>query len=206
MLDFDALQQLTEELQPLFIGKSLNFTLGKLKAHGDQVLNRFNVMTDGFSLDNILPLLAKLNRTAELDEFLSLLGVQSAQQKQVKTPTKSKILLLGRSQIADNEINKIFQEYGIDTNRVIIQREYNELKKQGFTANSDKYDLILLGPIPHKTATTGDAVGTIGKIKELYGDKVIVLQNNGTPKITRHTIEDALNNAILQNLIQSNTH
>ncbi|MCQ2574878.1 MAG: hypothetical protein MJ156_02110 [Alphaproteobacteria bacterium] len=205
MLDFDALQQLANKIQPLFVDKNLNFTLGKLKAHND--LNRFNELIEGFDLENIFPLLAKLNRTSELNEFLTLLNQFDSIQKQRTTdPSQTKILIIGRSKITENEIKKIFQECGIDINRVVIRREYTELKKQGIKANIDKYALILIGPTPHKTASTGDSCGTLSELKALYGDKVIVLQNNKHPKMTNNTITEAVRFAIAQHLIQPNTY
>jgi len=202
MLDLDAIQQLVNKIQPLFIGKNLEFTIGKLKAKDKQILSKFNTMVEGFDLTNILPLLAKLNRLEELDEFLDLLDItEEKEEKQQKNTSDKPILIIGRSQIAENEIKKIFKEFGIDTNRVIVQREYDELKKQGVNINPDKYSLILIGPTPHKTATTGDACGTMKKIQEICGNKVIVLENNGHPKITRNTIEQAILQAKARQLI-----
>lgn len=201
MLETEELLHLIEKLTAYFAGGSFSNLIKSMQESG--TYDRFVKIIQPDGIENITPLVMRLNRVGELDEFLRLINYETNSQSGKNQPNK--ILIVGRSEIKNDDVQQIIRELHLDPNQIEIIREFDKLKSTdlGFLKNSSKYKLVLVGPMPHSTKTKDKYNSAIVRLQSEPGfPKAMPLIINGNYKITKTNIKQAIGSAIESGLIQ----
>ena len=144
--------------------------------------------------------LTYLNRTEQLDNLLDLLGVSSADS----VAQKGIIVVVGDSEVSKQCLLAIGKECGISKDRFEFCLSYDEAKKFNFkkTQYSDRYSLIMIGPMPHSSYGSGDFNSALSALRNTDGYPPVVSLGFQSLKITKtnfkNTLEELINNKILK--------
>ncbi|HHT82672.1 MAG TPA: hypothetical protein GX003_04480 [Acholeplasmataceae bacterium] len=152
------------------------------------------------------------NRTGQLQSYLQKIEYEdfniSKEKAYFTNKQRSKIIVIGDSNIKENIIIGIFKEAGISKERLELVLDYNSAKNYKFSKleYNTNYGAIIFGPIPHSTKEKGYYSSVIYKIKEEYWayPEVIQLGSQGSLKITKTNLSNAVNELITRNIIQGN--
>lgn len=143
--------------------------------------------------------LTYLNRTEQLDNLLDLLGVSSADS----VAQKGIIAVVGDSEVSKQCLLAIGKECGISKDRFEFCLNYDEAKRFNFkkTQYSDRYSLIMIGPMPHSSYGSGDFSSALSALRNTDGYPPVVSLGLQSLKITKtnfkNTLEELINNKIL---------
>ena len=144
--------------------------------------------------------LTYLNRTEQLDNLLDLLGVSSVDS----VAQKGIIVVVGDSEVSKQCLLAIGKECGISKDRFEFCLSYDEAKKFNFkkTQYSDKYSLIMVGPMPHSSYGSGDFSSALSALRNTDGYPPVVSLGFQSLKITKtnfkNTLEELIRNKILR--------
>ncbi len=202
MLETEELLGLIEKLTAYLAGGSFNSLIKSMQESG--TYDRFMEIIQPEGIENITPLIMRLNRVGELDEFLRLINYKTNLNSGKNQ--SSKILIIGRSEIKPDDIQQIVRELHLDPNQIEIIREFDKLKSTDFAflKNNSKYKLVLVGPMPHSTKTKDKYNSAIVRLQSERGfPRTMPLIINGNYKITKTNIKQAIGSAIESGLIQS---
>lgn len=143
--------------------------------------------------------LAYLNRTEQLDNLLDLLGISSADS----VAQKGIIVVVGESEVTKQCLLAIGKECGISKDRFEFCLSYDEAKRFNFkkTQYSDKYSLIMVGPIPHSSYGSGDFSSALSAIRNTEGYPPVVSLGFQSLKITKSNFKNTLEELIRNNII-----
>lgn len=143
--------------------------------------------------------LAYLNRTEQLDNLLDLLGISSADS----VAQKGIIVVVGESEVTKQCLLAIGKECGISKDRFEFCLSYDEAKRFNFkkTQYSDKYSLIMVGPIPHSSYGSGDFSSALSAIRNTEGYPPVVSLGFQSLKITKSNFKNTLEELIHNNII-----
>ena len=114
------------------------------------------------------------------------------QQISIK-PKQKKVLIIGGTKVKDKDIKGIAKTYGISSDRLDLHLDFMEIK--GFDISelqySNKYDCILIGPIPHKTPNIGNYDSMISMLENErnYPPFQKITTKRGDLKITKESIK-----------------
>ena len=157
--------------------------------------------------DRLSERLIFLNRTGEIDAFLEMLGIgQIDENLPRKRERAGKIAVIGISSAGRRELTAIGESLGIDKRRFDFCLTEKELKRYNFGKLqwTDKYALVLAGPMPHHLK---------GDEKAMYRSKLSVIETEpGYPpvirlgknelKISKTGFRDALSECLEKGLIE----
>ena len=157
--------------------------------------------------DKIWERLAIANRNGSLSHLLAKLGWQDI-LSEIQSPEDSfhfyadgKIIVLGGTEVKEKNLRGVCKELGFtDKDRFEFYLDYEHLKNFDYRRlqwNSE-YRLVLVGPMPHKTAGTGEFNSAISAMKSPNQGypRVIKLQAGNSLKITKQNFTDTLRNQL----------
>ena len=164
--------------------------------------------------DHWAPILAKLNRTGELETLLSLLGAEHLlkQDTGYHVYNTEKIVVIGESAVkADVLLGvgkslgiDIGKSLGIDKNRFVLYLDYEDAKKQALDKKLQwhpEYSVVLFGPTPHSGKAKGDASSVITAIESGEGYPPVVRLGKNELKITKSDFRQKLQELLETGLI-----
>ncbi len=158
-------------------------------------------------LEEIYAKVMEANRRDELDDLLVKWGFDD-----ITTPAPifesfkgGKIVVLGQSEVKESVLLAIANSLGIEKSRFEFCLDYDLVKKYNFRklCCAPQYRVVLVGPMPHKTAGTGDSSSAIAEM-EANRDypRVVRLSGSNALKITKNSFRDALQTLIAEEYIQ----
>ncbi len=114
-------------------------------------------------------------------------------------PRRSKILIVGESQVAENQLWGICKSLGLRKDQVEFVLDYNAFDTVSFA--SLRYNSgvagILVGPVPHKVPGCDDPANTLQQSPG-YPPTVKVTNKSGELKITKSSFRSAVQKLMLQ--------
>lgn len=139
--------------------------------------------------DSLLTVLTKLNRTGQLDEFLSLLGMSHllGLDNGYQVYRTGKIIVVGQSDVKADVLLTVAGKLGINKNRFELHLEYEDAAKLDLrkTQWNPIYSVILVGPMPHSGITKGDFSSVISAIENQEGYPPVQRLGTNGLKITK---------------------
>lgn len=154
--------------------------------------------------DKLMERIIYLNRTNRLESFLELLGFVKEDNFLDSTRSKNgKIIVVGESEVTKQCLLAIGKECGISKDRFEFCLSYDEAKRFNFkkTQYSDKYSLIMVGPMPHSSYGSGDFSSALSALRNTDGYPPVVSLGFQSLKITKtnfkNTLEELIRNKIL---------
>lgn len=158
--------------------------------------------------EDLVAILAKLNREEKLEDFCRMIGAEEAlgsQQEELFQPTKSgMIVVLGDSQVKENYMQGILKNLGLRKERLECHLGYHEAKSFPFRTirYQVKYALILVGSMGHKAEDIGDYSSAIAMMEQEDGYPPVVRLGTNGLKITKSNFREALEKALKDGIIQ----
>lgn len=147
--------------------------------------------------DSLLPALVKANRTGELSNLLSLLGLSNLLGEEERfTAMPTRVIVLGSSTVKEDKLRSLVRKFNLNPDDFEFVLGYNELKHFNFSKLRDTYvyKAILAGPMPHSTPGKADCSSFITEVKnhpEQY-PQLIELRDSNELKITNNSFGQAL--------------
>ncbi len=157
-------------------------------------------------LDEIRIRVLKANREDSLDQLLASIGMNDLIETQYLPGNKDgKIVVLGASDVDEAHLLITAGKLGIDKRRFEFCLDYEAMQKYNFRKlqYTDKYRLILVGPMPHSTAGKADsssAIADMEKHPEMY-PRIIRLSAGSSLKITKSGFKEVLERLIHEDFI-----
>ena len=148
------------------------------KLNEEQLITVSEIISDAFKSDSI-KIIAHLDATNKLDEFLKITGLKSGVRKELErnlTPTR-RVLVVGDGLAKESEYRQKCREAGISPANFEFYLDYKDGAKIDFDKykNNPKYGGIIVGAMPHS-----------GKSKGTYSSVIEYLENEpGFPKVVR---------------------
>lgn len=160
-----------------------------------------------YSIDSLEwnQIVIRLNRTQELDHFLSLLGHEEYHPLSniLQTNKSGKILIIGSSQVKEKDVIKACKELNISEQRLELVLEYKDNYNFIKTHNNPDYAAILVGPLPHMAKGVDGYSSIISKIETENGyPPVIRIRNTtGDLHISKKSLKNCLTECVKNNVI-----
>ncbi len=144
--------------------------------------------------------LTYLNRTEQLDNLLDLLGVSYVES----VAQKGIIVVVGDSEVSKQCLLAIGKECGISKDRFEFCLSYDEAKRFNFKKiqYSDRYSLIMIGPMPHSSYGSGDFSSALSALRNTEGYPPIVTLGAQSLKITKTNFKNTLEQLIHNNILR----
>lgn len=150
-------------------------------------------------------LVTSYNRAGKLEEFLSWLGLECLLNGSLiyNPRLHGKIVVIGQISTQIKHLIGVAKEMGFSRDRFEFIADYNEAKTFNFSKlmNSDKYALVLVGPIPHSTSYKGDFASIISCMEHTEGYPPVVRIGSSNLKITKTGFRDSLEKSIEDKLV-----
>jgi len=150
-------------------------------------------------LDGVGERLAKANREGTLQDIISRLGWDDLLphiDDSFSSYPDGKIVILGASEVKEKVIYGIAKQFGLSKKRFDLCLDYHTIKQYEFRKlqYAPSYRVILVGPMPHKTAGSGDFSSTISALQQPDAGfpKVVELRSGSELKITKANLTEAL--------------
>lgn len=147
--------------------------------------------------ERLLPAMGRANRTGELETLLRLLGVEDLIGDDGAVDLRPKrVLVLGDSEVKVQKLRSIVRHAGGDPSLFDFALGYGELKHYNFASlrGSDKYQAVLVGPLPHSTPGKLDASSAVAEMEshpDLYPPVYRLFDSTGL-KITNNSFRRAV--------------
>lgn len=157
-------------------------------------------------LDEIRVRVLRANREDTLDQLLASMGMHDLIEVQSQPGNKDgKIVVLGASNVDEAHLLITAGKLGIYKSRFEFCLDYDAIQKYNFRKlqYSDKYRLILVGPMPHSTtgkADSGSAIAEMEKHPEMY-PRIVRMSAGTTLKITKSGFKDVLESMLREDYI-----
>lgn len=157
-------------------------------------------------LDDIRVRVLRANRDDTLDSLLTLMGMHDLMEVQAQPGNKKgKIAVLGASDVDAAHLLITAGKMGLDKSRFEFCLDYDAIQKYNFRKlqYSDKYRLILVGPMPHSTTGTSDSSSVIAEMEkhpEMY-PRIYRMTAGSALKITKSGFKDVLESMIREDYI-----
>lgn len=139
--------------------------------------------------DKLLGILTKLNRTGELDSFLSMIEMteHTLTNKEYEVYKTGKIVIIGQSDVKAEVLLSIANKLGISKDRFELLLEYNDAKKYNFNKLQwdPTYCAVLVGPMPHSGKSKGDHGSILSAIENEQGYPPVIRMGETSLKITK---------------------
>ena len=149
--------------------------------------------------------LIRLNRENQLEDLFRLIGASHllhSGEIDNRNP-KGKILVIGQSSVKVSELLAVGKKLGFEKERFEFSLDYEAGKKYDFKKIqwSDKYSLILVGPMPHSGVSKGSYSSVIVAIENEDGYPPIMRMGTEKLKITKSSFFESLEKAREERLI-----
>jgi hypothetical protein len=157
-------------------------------------------------LDEIRSRVLLANRTGTLDQLLTVMGMHDLIEPQAQAGNRDgKIVVLGASDVDEAHLLITAGKLGIDKNRFEFCLDYDAIQKYNFRKlqYSDKYRVILVGPMPHSSAgkaESGSAIADMERHQDMY-PRIIRMNAGTTLKITKSGFRETLKTLLHENYI-----
>ena len=157
-------------------------------------------------LDEIRIRILRANREDTLDHLLASMGMYDLMEVQSLSGNKNgKIVVLGASDVDEAHLLITAGKLGIDKSRFEFCLDYESIQKYNFRKlqYSEKYRLILVGPMPHSSAgkaDSGSAIAEMEKHPEMY-PRIIRMSAGSALKITKSGFKEVLESMLQENYI-----
>ena len=157
-------------------------------------------------LDEIRVRVLRANREGKLDQLLTSIGMHDLIEAQPQLGNKEgKIVVLGASEVDEKHLLITAGKMGLDKSRFEFCLDYDAIQKFNFRKlqYSDRYRLILVGPMPHSTtgkADSGSAIAEMEKHPEMY-PRILRLSAGSSLKITKFSFKNVLESMIREEFI-----
>ena len=154
-----------------------------------------------------LQIITELNRTEELNTFLSLIKHLEFNTNYTETLNnkKGKVLIIGQTSLSREHIENICTNLGIHKKRLELHLDYEDSKNYNFDSlrYNDNYAVILIWPGPHKTKSTGKYSSVISKIMNTSGFPCIkkLVDSSNSLKFSKNSLQNALKDCISNDII-----
>lgn len=152
-------------------------------------------------LDEIRTRVLIANRSGNLEELLLSMGLSDLMETPALDGDRNgKIVVLGASDVDEQHLLGLAGKMGLDKSRFEFCLDYEAMQKYNFRKlqYSDKYRVVLVGPMPHSTHGTSDsssAISDMEKHPEMY-PRIIRMWNGNTLKITKTGFREVLERLI----------
>ncbi len=144
---------------------------------------------------------AKNFNTANIVDFF--LNIDNDIIKNYDSIIKSKILVIGRSEVRKKDLLGIIKSYGLNEDLFEFVLEYDNAKNYNFNKlrNNEKYQAVMIGPIPHKIR--GIDTNLISKLEknEEYPHTIRLINGNDELKISKSTFSKTLDFLIQEKIL-----
>lgn len=157
-------------------------------------------------LEEIKKRVLQANRNNTLDQLLTNMGMSDLLSSYSQFSSKDgKIVVLGATDVSLKYLVMTAAKLGIDKSRFEFCLNYDELQKYNYhkLQYTDKYRLIMVGPMPHSSCGTNDSGSTIAEMEkhpEMYPR--IVRMTAGTElKITKSGFKEKLQTLLQEGFI-----
>ena len=123
-----------------------------------------------------------------------------------ETYPAGQIVVLGDSEVKKEKLLGIAKAMGISKDRIELCLDYEGLERYNFRKlhYCSKYRLVLVGPMPHKTAGAGDFSSAISAMQNDVGyPKVVELRAGGKLKITKTNFSEALQSLLAEGFLKA---
>lgn len=157
-------------------------------------------------LDEIRVRVLRANREDMLDHLLASMGMHDLIEVQSQPGNKDgKIVVLGASDVDEKHLLITAGKLGIDKTRFEFCLDYDAIQKYNFRKlqYTDKYRLILVGPMPHSTtgkADSGSVIADMEKHSEMY-PRIVRMSAGAALKITKSGFKDVLDRMLREGYI-----
>ena len=157
-------------------------------------------------MDAIRIRVLQANRTNTLDHLLFSMGMHDLIESWSQLGRKDgKIVVLGASDVDEKHLLITAGKLGVDKDRFEFCLDYEALKTYNYRKlqYSDKYRLILVGPMPHSTtgtADSGSAIAEMEKHPEMY-PRIIRITAGTALKITKHGFKETIEKLVSEGFI-----
>lgn len=151
-------------------------------------------------------ILSKLNRSGQLEDFLSLIDLTDLIPKQECFTTKEgKIVVAGKSEVSEAVLLGIAKKLGLGKERFEFCLDYEEAEKFDYkkTQYSFNYSLIMVGPMGHSGPQKGKYGSIISSLEQEKGYPPVIRIGSNDLKITKSSFRTALVNCLEQNIISA---
>lgn len=150
--------------------------------------------------EHLTTVLAKLNRTGELETLLCLLDMEHLlkQEPGYQVFKTGKIIVIGQSDVRKEDLLAIAKKLGLDKNRFEFHLGYEDAKNYDFSKTrwQASYSLIMVGPMPHSGSAKGDSGSIIASLESQEGYPPIVRLGSNGLKITKSDFKAKLEDVI----------
>lgn len=145
-------------------------------------------------------ILTRLNSKGLIYEFLDMIGQNHllGGNNYSSVNHNGKILVLGGTDVSPNVLLGIAKKLNIDPNRFEFCLGYDEAKRFDNTRlkGSNKYAVIIVGPMPHKTVGTYGYSSAITAMERDGGYPPVLRAGNNELKLTKTSFRECLLNCI----------
>lgn len=156
-------------------------------------------------LDNHLEeILIKLNRTGQIQELLSLLGLDDKSEENLMDDCKSgKIVVIGTSEVSKDKLAAVAKRLGIDTDRFEFFLNYDDAKTFNFRKlqYNSNYSLIMVGSMPHSGHAKGDYSSVITALEREEGYPPVRRMGSSRLNISKSSFRSDLESLIQEKMI-----
>lgn len=157
-------------------------------------------------LDEIRVRVLRANREGTLDQLLASMGMHDLIEVKAQPGNKNgKIVIIGASDVDEKYLLITAGKLGIDKSRFEFYLDYDAIQKYNFRKlqYSDKYRLILVGPMPHSTTGKADSSSVIAemeKCQDMY-PRIIRMGSGNELKISKTGFRDVLQELLEEDYI-----
>lgn len=159
--------------------------------------------------EDLTRILVNLNRDDKLEDFCRLIGAEdvlASKRENLFQPSKSGyIVVLGDSQVKENQMQGILKKLGIRKDRLKCHLGYDDAKSFPFKTlqYQAKYSLILVGSMGHKAEGIGDYSSAIAMLEQEEGYPPVMRLGTNELKITKSNFQKAVEEALKNGLIRA---
>ena len=153
------------------------------KLDDEQLLSVSEIVSDAFR-DDPIKIIAHLDATGKLDDFLKITGLKSEVRKELDRnliPTK-KVLVVGNGLAKESEYRQQCRKGGFSPDNFEFYLDFHDGKKIDFDKykNNPEYGGIIVGPMDHNGISKGDYSSVIEYIENEPGFPKVVRGNEGS--------------------------
>ncbi|MDT4376956.1 hypothetical protein RO787_26870 [Blautia coccoides] len=157
-------------------------------------------------IDTVTSRITLANRMGELETLLEKWELLDLIRSEPVYETKKDgiILVIGDSEVKENNLDGIIKSLGLDKNRFEFCLGYDKPKTYQYSKlqYNTNYRAVIFGPVPHSSTGKKDSGSVIAEMKSHEGyPRVEVLSSNHALKITKTNFKNKLEELISENYI-----
>lgn len=156
--------------------------------------------------DEITAILARLNRTGDLENWLEMMNMSDLLNDQNKFESfkNGKIVVVGETHVKEEVLLGVAKTLGLDKNRFEFCLDYEHIQKYNFKKMqyAPQYRVILFGPAPHSGHGKSNGSSIIAKLENSAAyPRVVRIHDSNTLKITKSNFRETLKKLIAEDYI-----